>query len=120
MKADTSVRMVSAETPVVIARACHLFINDLTKRALFESEENNRKTLAKEDVYAAIAKCDAFDFLVDVCNGVVEEEFQSLKRSRASSNSIVENNDDNHHPSLLKRSKITHQEEEEEHEEEQQ
>ncbi len=37
--------MISAEAPVLFAKACELFILDLTMRAWSKSEENNRKTL---------------------------------------------------------------------------
>ncbi|CAN4113452.1 unnamed protein product [Withania somnifera] len=66
MKADEDVRMISAEAPVVFARACEMFILELTLRAWNHTEENKRRTLQKNDIAAAITRTDIFDFLVDI------------------------------------------------------
>ncbi|KAK1258560.1 Nuclear transcription factor Y subunit C-2 [Acorus gramineus] len=66
MKADEDVRMISAEAPVVFARACEMFILELTLRAWIQTEENKRRTLQKNDIAAAITRTDIFDFLVDI------------------------------------------------------
>lgn len=82
MKADGDVRMISAEAPVVFARACSMFILDLTLRSWFEATGKDRRTVQKEDVYDAILKADVFDFLVDIVNGVLEQEKEELKQQR--------------------------------------
>ncbi|OWM74213.1 nuclear transcription factor Y subunit C-3-like [Punica granatum] len=66
MKADEDVRMISAEAPVVFARACEMFILELTLRSWNHTEENKRRTLQKNDIAAAITRTDIFDFLVDI------------------------------------------------------
>ncbi|XP_038991708.1 nuclear transcription factor Y subunit C-3-like isoform X1 [Hibiscus syriacus] len=66
MKADEDVRMISAEAPVVFARACEMFILELTLRSWNHTEENKRRTLQKNDIGAAITRTDIFDFLVDI------------------------------------------------------
>lgn len=66
MKADEDVRMISAEAPVVFARACEMFILELTLRSWNHTEENKRRTLQKNDIAAAITKTEIFDFLVDI------------------------------------------------------
>ncbi|KAL8158139.1 hypothetical protein AgCh_002729 [Apium graveolens] len=66
MKADEDVRMISAEAPVIFARACEMFILELTMRAWNHTEENKRRTLQKNDIAAAITRTDIFDFLVDI------------------------------------------------------
>ncbi|KAL2530470.1 Nuclear transcription factor Y subunit C-9 [Forsythia ovata] len=66
MKADEDVRMISAEAPVIFARACEMFILELTLRAWNHTEENKRRTLQKNDIAAAITRTDIFDFLVDI------------------------------------------------------
>ncbi|KAJ6853293.1 nuclear transcription factor Y subunit C-2-like [Iris pallida] len=66
MKADEDVRMISAEAPVVFAKACEIFILELTLRAWMNTEENKRRTLQKNDIAAAITRTDIFDFLVDI------------------------------------------------------
>ncbi|XP_073011091.1 nuclear transcription factor Y subunit C-6-like [Typha latifolia] len=66
MKADEDVRMIAAEAPVVFARACEMFILELTHRGWAHAEENKRRTLQKSDIAAAITRTDVFDFLVDI------------------------------------------------------
>ncbi|XP_073299005.1 nuclear transcription factor Y subunit C-3-like [Primulina huaijiensis] len=66
MKADEDVRMISAEAPVIFAKACEMFILELTMRAWVHTEENKRRTLQKNDIAAAISRTDVFDFLVDI------------------------------------------------------
>ncbi|AEE33353.1 Nuclear transcription factor Y subunit C-2 [Arabidopsis thaliana] len=66
MKADEDVRMISAEAPVIFAKACEMFILELTLRAWIHTEENKRRTLQKNDIAAAISRTDVFDFLVDI------------------------------------------------------
>eukprot|EP00854_Cymbomonas_tetramitiformis_P013156 gene13156-15535_t len=66
MKSDEEVRMISSEAPVVFAKACEMFILELTLRSWIHSEENKRRTLQRNDIAAAITKTDIFDFLVDI------------------------------------------------------
>ncbi|XP_020106902.1 LOW QUALITY PROTEIN: nuclear transcription factor Y subunit C-1 [Ananas comosus] len=66
MKADEDVRMISAEAPVLFAKACELFILELTIRSWLHAEENKRRTLQRNDIAAAITRTDVFDFLVDI------------------------------------------------------
>lgn len=68
MKSDEDVRMISAEAPVLFAKACELFILELSLRSWAYSEGNKRRTLQKEDIQTAIRRTDIFDFLVDVIN----------------------------------------------------
>lgn len=58
--------MVSSEAPVVFAKACEIFILELTARAWLETEDNKRRTLQRSDVSNAVAKTDMYDFLIDV------------------------------------------------------
>lgn len=66
MKSDEDVRMISSEAPVLFAKACEMFILELTLRSWIHSEENKRRTLQRNDIAAAITKTDIFDFLVDI------------------------------------------------------
>ncbi|CAB1103241.1 unnamed protein product [Ectocarpus sp. CCAP 1310/34] len=66
MKCDEDVRMISAEAPVLFAKACEMFILELTLRSWCYSEKNKRRTLQKEDIQAAIRETGIFDFLVHV------------------------------------------------------
>lgn len=66
MKSDEDVRMISAEAPVLFAKAVEMFILELSLRSWAYSENNKRRTLQKEDIKEAIQRTDIFDFLVDV------------------------------------------------------
>ncbi|XP_045796583.1 nuclear transcription factor Y subunit C-9-like [Trifolium pratense] len=66
MKADEDVKMISAEAPVLFVKACEMFISELTLRSWNNTEENNRRTLKKNNIAAAIATTDIYDFLVDI------------------------------------------------------
>ncbi|KAL7235105.1 hypothetical protein ACSBR1_018568 [Camellia fascicularis] len=57
--------MISAEAPIIFARACKMFILELTLQSWNHTEENKR-TLQKNDIAAAITRTDIFDFLVDI------------------------------------------------------
>uniref|UniRef100_A0A383WLY7 Transcription factor CBF/NF-Y/archaeal histone domain-containing protein n=1 Tax=Tetradesmus obliquus TaxID=3088 RepID=A0A383WLY7_TETOB len=66
MKSDEDVRMISAEAPVLFAKACEMFILEMTLRSWAHAEENRRRTLQRSDVAAAISRNEIFDFLADV------------------------------------------------------
>jgi len=55
--------MISAEAPIVFAKACELFILELSIRGYCYSEQVKRRQFTKEDVLQAIRKTDIFDFL---------------------------------------------------------
>lgn len=63
MKSDEDVRMIRAEAPVLFAKACELFILELTLRAYCFSEKTERRNLQKEDIFTAVRNTDIFDFL---------------------------------------------------------
>ena len=63
MKSDEDVRMISAEAPVLFAKACEMFVLELSLRAWFASEKCKRKTLQREDIDYAISQTEIFDFL---------------------------------------------------------
>ena len=66
MKSDDNVHMISSDAPILLARACEMFIQDLTLRSWNSTEETKRKTLQKADISAALSTTDLFDFLVDI------------------------------------------------------
>jgi hypothetical protein len=45
MKSDEDVKMISAETPVLFAKACQMFIIELTYRSWAYTEQSKRRTL---------------------------------------------------------------------------
>ncbi|CAM0909288.1 unnamed protein product [Alopecurus aequalis] len=82
MKADEDVRMISAEAPVIFAKACELFVLELTLRSWMHTEENKRRTLQKNDIAAAITRTDIYDFLVDIIpRDEMQEEGVGLPRA---------------------------------------
>jgi nuclear transcription factor Y gamma len=79
MKSDEDVRMISAEAPVLFAKACELFILDLTLRAWAYPEHGagatsegssvppaKRRTLQRNDIACAIQHAELFDFLQEI------------------------------------------------------
>eukprot|EP00634_Sargassococcus_sp_CCMP2135_P006244 CAMPEP_0198658060 /NCGR_PEP_ID=MMETSP1467-20131203/21983_1 /TAXON_ID=1462469 /ORGANISM="unid. sp., Strain CCMP2135" /LENGTH=230 /DNA_ID=CAMNT_0044394307 /DNA_START=18 /DNA_END=710 /DNA_ORIENTATION=+ len=58
--------MVSSEAPVLFAKACEIFVLELTERAWAVTQENKRRTLQRSDVCAAVSRSDMYDFLIDV------------------------------------------------------
>lgn len=66
IKSDPDVRMISGETPILFAKACELFIIELTLRAWLHTEDNKRPTLLQSDIARAIRDADVLDFLDDV------------------------------------------------------
>ncbi|KAH0703113.1 hypothetical protein KY285_017391 [Solanum tuberosum] len=65
MKKDEDVRMVAAESPVLLVKACELFIQELTLRSWLNAQENHRRILKKDDVTDVIMQTANLDFLVD-------------------------------------------------------
>ncbi|XP_015788659.1 nuclear transcription factor Y subunit gamma [Tetranychus urticae] len=63
---DVKVMMISAEAPVLFAKAAEIFITELSLRAWIHTEENKRRTLQRNDIAMAITKYDQFDFLIDI------------------------------------------------------
>lgn len=66
MKLDGDVKMISAEAPMLFAKAAEIFIHELTLRAWVHTEDNKRRTLQRNDIAMAVTKYDQFDFLIDI------------------------------------------------------
>ena len=66
MKLDEDAKMIAAEAPLLFAKACEYFIQELTMRAWIHTEESRRRTLQRSDIAQAIANYDQFDFLIDI------------------------------------------------------
>jgi len=81
MKMDEEVKMISAEAPVLFAKAAEIFINELSLRAWIHTEDNKRRTLQRNDIAMAVAKYDQFDFLIDI---VPRDELKPQKRQELS------------------------------------
>lgn len=70
-------QMISAEAPIIFAKACEIFILELTLRSWLHTEDSKRRTLQRSDVSAAIQKTDTFDFLIDI---VPREDSRSMAK----------------------------------------
>ncbi|KAJ1413505.1 hypothetical protein SESBI_19581 [Sesbania bispinosa] len=57
--------MLSAETPLLMGKACEIFIQELAYRAWMRAEEANKRTLQPHDVAKTIMQTDVFEFLTD-------------------------------------------------------
>lgn len=77
MKLDEDVKMISAEAPLLFAKAAEIFIHELTLRAWIHTENNKRRTLQRNDIAMAISKFDQFDFLIDI---VPREEVKPIRK----------------------------------------
>ncbi|TVU01460.1 hypothetical protein EJB05_53087, partial [Eragrostis curvula] len=66
MKADSDVQRISGEAPVVFAKACEMFIKELTLRGWHHAQEDKRRTVRKNDISMALSRTEVFDFLVDI------------------------------------------------------
>ena len=65
MKSDQDVRMISAETPVIFARACEMFIMDI-RATQYAEYDNERLVLTKKSIADTIKNTDIFDFLMEI------------------------------------------------------
>lgn len=86
MKMDEDVKMISAEAPVLFAKAAEIFINELTLRSWVHAEDNRRRTLQRNDIGMAISKYDQFDFLIDI---VPREEIRTTKREDSTASQVT-------------------------------
>ncbi|EUB60404.1 ADP-ribosylation factor-like protein 2 [Echinococcus granulosus] len=83
MKLDDDVKtmMISAEAPILFAKAAELFIRELTLRAWLHTDRNRRRTLQRNDISMAVSygDTDQFDFLIDI---VPRDEGRGHRRSQ--------------------------------------
>lgn len=58
-------QMISAEAPILFAKACEMFIAEMTIKGYYNAEKLERKTLQRKDIATAIARTETYDFLID-------------------------------------------------------
>jgi histone H3/H4 len=88
MKLDEdNVKMISADAPVLLAKACEIFVLELTLRSWTHTEQSRRRTLQRNDVSKAVAQSDMMDFLIDI----VPREDSKPGNKQQSSNSALNN-----------------------------
>ena len=66
MKCLCGKQMVSAETPMLMSKACEIFIQELTFRAWMRAEESNKSTVQPCDVAKVIMQNNAMQFLTEI------------------------------------------------------
>lgn len=54
MEADKDVRMIAEESSVILAKACEMYIPDMTSRAWINTEEDTRRIVQTKDIATAI------------------------------------------------------------------
>ncbi|THU89478.1 hypothetical protein K435DRAFT_841805 [Dendrothele bispora CBS 962.96] len=57
---------VLVKLPILLFKACEIFISKITSRTFIISDSNKRRTLSRSDIAAALSKSDQFDFLLDI------------------------------------------------------
>ena len=57
--------MISAEAPILFAKACEMFISEITIKGFYNAEKFDRKTIQRKDIASAIARTETYDFLID-------------------------------------------------------
>eukprot|EP00201_Polytomella_parva_P010922 CAMPEP_0175051466 /NCGR_PEP_ID=MMETSP0052_2-20121109/7817_1 /TAXON_ID=51329 ORGANISM="Polytomella parva, Strain SAG 63-3" /NCGR_SAMPLE_ID=MMETSP0052_2 /ASSEMBLY_ACC=CAM_ASM_000194 /LENGTH=840 /DNA_ID=CAMNT_0016315757 /DNA_START=363 /DNA_END=2885 /DNA_ORIENTATION=+ len=87
MKSDEDVRMISAEVPILFAKACEFFILELTQRAWLQAE-GKRRTLQRNEVVSAIAGNGILDFLEDIVRSEAGNASSSFQIASSSSNAL--------------------------------
>ena len=66
MRCDDNVRVITPDAVVIFAKACELFITELSQRAWAQAELMQKKQLQHNDVCAVIQRVPEFDFLFDI------------------------------------------------------
>lgn len=59
-------QLVSAESPILLAKASEIFITELSIRSWYNVEESKRRLVRAKDISAALSKSEQFDFLIDI------------------------------------------------------
>eukprot|EP00903_Cladosiphon_okamuranus_P014517 g13465.t2 len=72
--------MIAAEAPIIIAKACEIFVLEMAMRACSLTAENKRRTLQRNDIAMAVAKTDTYDFLIDI---VPRDELKKAEMGQA-------------------------------------
>ena len=58
--------MIGGDANYIMTKASELFVQEVTLRANAHVDENNRRTVKRHDIIAAVNQTDIFDFLIDI------------------------------------------------------
>ncbi|KAM0674129.1 CCAAT- binding transcription factor component [Gurleya vavrai] len=64
MKVEENVKMMASEVPILFSKITEVFIEELTARAWFNTEDNKRRIVQRSDLSAAVRTSDMYDFLI--------------------------------------------------------
>nr|XP_004231647.1 nuclear transcription factor Y subunit C-4-like [Solanum lycopersicum] len=78
MKTDEDDQMIAAESPVLLAKTCELFIQELTLRSWLNAQEKHQHILKKDDVTDVIIQTDNLDFLLVVVDDAIDGSTPSI------------------------------------------
>lgn len=70
-----------SQVPALLAKACEMFVEELTLCAWIHTDDAKRKTLQRNDVASVIGSYEHLDFLIDI----LQKEEPPRKRGRPSS-----------------------------------
>lgn len=59
-------QMISSEIPMLMSKACEIFIQELTFRAWMHAEKNNKSIVQPCDVAKVIMQTDTMNFLTEI------------------------------------------------------
>lgn len=71
----------SPQVPALLAKACEMFVEELTLCAWIHTDDAKRKTLQRNDVASVIGNYEHLDFLIDI----LQKEEPPRKKERPSS-----------------------------------
>mmetsp|Transcript_7384 Transcript_7384/g.11236 ORF Transcript_7384/g.11236 Transcript_7384/m.11236 type:complete len:291 (-) Transcript_7384:303-1175(-) len=91
--------MIAGEAPILLSKASEMMVRELTVRAWRHTEKNRRRTLQKQDVYAAVTESDVYDFLIDIVPRVPMPT--SGKQHHHGGISFVEQQQQQQHPNSM-------------------
>uniref|UniRef100_A0A182PYS6 Nuclear transcription factor Y subunit gamma n=1 Tax=Anopheles epiroticus TaxID=199890 RepID=A0A182PYS6_9DIPT len=66
MRQEEHVTFISHHAAILFAKAAEIFIQELTVRSWLETEEEKKRTLTSRQIVKATAKCEQYDFLIDI------------------------------------------------------
>ncbi|KAF3341103.1 hypothetical protein FCM35_KLT09947 [Carex littledalei] len=92
MKANRDIKLVSSEAPVVLAKACEMFIHDLILRAWLDAVENHVCTIETINIYDAVCRIDPYKFLILPSSGSGAGINSSEVRGQSHDSSVGETN----------------------------
>ncbi|XP_028594828.1 nuclear transcription factor Y subunit gamma isoform X2 [Podarcis muralis] len=88
MKLDEDVKMISAEAPVLFAKAAQIFITELTLRAWIHTEDNKRRTL-QEEVRQAVTPAEPVQYYFTLAQQPAAVQVQGQQQGQQTTTSTT-------------------------------